>query len=74
VIAFKFFIAAVVILIGLRMIGAAIYTFFTGRVLLRKGLKTQWVSAPPETDFLKLLIRDGLMGALLVVLGVVLAV
>lgn len=70
----KLLIAGIVILIGLRMIGAAIYTFFTGKKLVRKGLKTKWVIAPPNTDFLVLLIRDSLMGILLVVLGVVLIV
>ncbi|MBN1217518.1 MAG: hypothetical protein JXM69_01200 [Anaerolineae bacterium] len=73
-IAVKFLLAAIVILIGLRMVGAAIYTFFTGKILVRKGVKTRWVSASPETDFLQLLFRDGLMGALLVVLGIMLIV
>ncbi|MBN1994029.1 MAG: hypothetical protein JW953_15120 [Anaerolineae bacterium] len=73
-IVFKLLIAAIVIVIGLRLIGAAFYTFFTGKMLVRRGRKTRWVSAPADTDFLTLLIRDGLMGALLVVLGVVLIV
>jgi hypothetical protein len=71
-IALRLLIGGVAILIGVRMIGAAIYTFFSGKVLVRHGVKTKWVAAPPDTDFLVLLFRDGLMGILLVVLGVAL--
>jgi hypothetical protein len=68
----KIFVAAVVILIGSRMVGIAIYTFFTGKVLVRHKTKTKWVAAPSDTDFTTLLLRDGLMGVLLVILGVAL--
>lgn len=68
----KLIFGAIAILIGLRIVGAAIYTFTSGKVLVRKGVKTQWVSAPPGTDLFKLLLRDALMGILLVVLGVAL--
>ena len=72
--ALKLLIAAIVIIIGLRMVGAAVYTFFTGKVLVRQGRKTNWVAAPADTDFLKLLFRDSLMGVLLIILGVALIV
>ena len=68
----KLIFGAIAILIGLRIVGAAIYTFTSGKVLVRKGVKTQWVSAPSGTDLFKLLLRDALMGILLVVLGVAL--
>jgi hypothetical protein len=64
----------IAIVIGLRMVGAAVYSFFNGKVLVRKGLKTQWVAAPSDTDFFKLLFRDVLMGVLLVILGMALMV
>ena len=70
----KLFIAFVVIIIGLRTAGIGIYTFFTGKVLVRQGTNTKWIDAPAETDFLKILTRDVLMGGLLVVLGVVLII
>jgi hypothetical protein len=66
----KLFIAFVVIIIGLRTAGMGIYTFFTGKVLVRQGTKTKWISAPSDTDFFKILARDMLMGGLLVVLGI----
>jgi hypothetical protein len=74
VIVFKLLIAAIAILIGLRMVGAAIYTFMNGKVLVRQGLKTKWVPVPPDTDFFKLLFRDTLMGVLLVILGIALMI
>ena len=70
----KLFIAFVVIIVGLRTAGIGIYTFFTGKVLARQGTKTKWIDAPAETDFLKILARDVLMGGLLVVLGVALII
>jgi hypothetical protein len=74
VVVIKLFIAFVVIVIGLRTAGMGIYTFFTGKVLVRDGVKTKWINAPSDTDFLKILARDVLMGGLLVVLGVVLII
>jgi hypothetical protein len=66
------FIAALVVIIGLRMVGAAIYTAFTGKVLVRKGVHTKWVTAPNQDVIWGIAFRDGLMGILLVVLGVAL--
>jgi len=70
----KLFIAFVVIIVGLRTAGMGVYTFFTGKILVRQGTKTKWVNAPSDTDFLKIMARDVLMGGLLVVLGVVLII
>jgi hypothetical protein len=69
---FALFIAALVVIIGLRMVGAAIYTAFTGKVLVRKGVHAKWVTAPNRDDTWGIAFRDGLMGILLVVLGVAL--
>jgi hypothetical protein len=66
------FIAFVVVIIGLRMIGAALYTAFTGKVLVRKGVHTKWVTAPNRDDTWGIVFRDGLMGVLLIVLGMAL--
>ena len=74
IVVLKLFIAFVVIIVGLRTAGMGIYTFFTGKVLVRQGTKTIWIAAPAETDFLKILARDVLMGGLLVVLGVFLII
>jgi hypothetical protein len=70
----KFLVAGIVIVIGLRAVGAGFYTFFTGKILVRDGMKTKWVSAPSDTDFLTRLIREAVWGALLVILGIVLLV
>jgi hypothetical protein len=69
---FALFIAALVVIIGLRMVGAAIYTAFTGKVLVRKGVHAKWVTAPNQDVIWGIAFRDGLMGILLVVLGVAL--
>jgi hypothetical protein len=66
------FIAALVVIVGLRMVGAAIYTAFTGKVLVRRGVRAQWVTAPNQDVIWGIAFRDGLMGILLVVLGVAL--
>ncbi len=73
-IALKFLLAGIVIVIGMRAIGAGLYTFFTGKILVRDGVKTKWIDAPSDTDFLTRLIREAVWGLLLVVLGVVLIV
>jgi hypothetical protein len=70
----KLFAGLVVIVIGLRTTGMGIYTFFTGKVVVRQGIKTKWINAPADTDFLKIMARDVLMGGLLVVLGVFLLI
>jgi hypothetical protein len=70
----KLFIAFLVIIVGFRTAGMGVYTFFTGKVLVREGVKSKWVSASPDTDFFKILARDVLMGGLLVVLGVVMII
>ncbi len=69
---FSVFLATVVLLFGLRMVITALQSGLTGKVLVRQGLRAHWQPAPDRTDALKLAIRDGLLGLLLIVLGVML--
>ncbi|GEM_PF-1283958 len=66
-----FFVAILIALLGLRMIGVAIRTAISGKVLVRHGFRTDWQPASSRYDALKIAFRDGLMGILLVLLGVV---
>ncbi len=63
--------AILIILLGLRLIGVAIRTAWRGQVLTRRGLQMAWQPTTSRTDALKIAGRDGLMGLLLVVLGLV---
>jgi hypothetical protein len=69
---FKVFVAALVLLFGLRMVLTAVQTAISGKVLVRQGIRSKWQPVPDRGDAWKAAIRDGLMGLLLVVLGVVL--
>ena len=68
------FFAAVVMLFGIRMILIAIRTGFSGKVLVRQGLRSHWQAAPTTNYAWKVAVRDGIMGLLLITLGVVLLV
>ena len=63
-------IAALAVIIGCRMILVAARAAFTGKVLVRQGVRSRWEPAPSINDAWKVAIRDGLMGILLIVLGV----
>ena len=65
-------ISTIVILIGLRLVLTAIQAGFTGKVLVRHGLRSQWQLTRNRNDAWRVAARDGLMGVLLIVLGVVL--
>ncbi len=65
-------IAGATILFGVRLIVTSLRTAFTGKILMRQGLKSRWVPVPNFNDALKIAFRDGLLGLLMVVLGVVL--
>lgn len=69
---FAILIALLVLFIGLRLVLTAVQAAITGRVLVRQGLRSRWQPAPTRNDAWKAALRDGLMGMLLVVLGVVL--
>ena len=64
---FGIFIAALVFIFGFRMIYVAARTAFSGKVLVRQGLRTHWQTAP---NALQVALRDALMGLLLLVLAV----
>jgi len=65
-------IAGLVLLFGLRLVGMALQTAITGKILVRRGWQGQWHKAPNRNDALKTAFRDGLMGALLIALSVAL--
>ncbi|MCB0209021.1 MAG: hypothetical protein KDJ52_06820 [Anaerolineae bacterium] len=66
------FLAALSIIFGLRMIVTAAQAIYTGKVLVRHGIRTQWQPAPAMSDVWKIAFRDALMGVLLITLGVML--
>jgi hypothetical protein len=63
-------IAALVTLFGLRLAGVALQTAVSGKVMTRRGLRSQWQPAPTRQAALKIAFRDALMGILLIALGV----
>jgi len=63
-------IAVFFLLYGARLLVTSAQAAITGRVLMRHGLRTFWYPAPSRTEAIKVALRDGLMGALLVVLGI----
>jgi hypothetical protein len=70
---FALFIAALVIIFGFRLVTIALQSFFSGKILVRQGVRrSEWQPAPDKNEVWKVAIRDGLMGLLLIVLGVVL--
>lgn len=69
---FNIVLAAFLLLFGLRMVLTAVQTAISGKILVRQGIRSKWQPAAVRSDAWKLAIRDGLMGLLLIVLGVVL--
>jgi uncharacterized membrane protein HdeD (DUF308 family) len=65
-------LAAVVIVFGFRLVTIALQSAFSGKVLVRRGIRSEWQATPTRNDAWKLAARDGLMGILLIVLGVLL--
>jgi len=67
------FMAVVVILFGFRLVTIALQSVFNGKILVRQSLRrSEWQPAPSKNDAWKAAARDGLMGILLIVLGIVL--
>lgn len=66
------FVAALAMLFGLRMILIAIRTAFSGKILVRTGVRSHWKAAPTTNEAWKVAFRDAIMGLLLITLGVVL--
>lgn len=69
---FNIVLAAFVLLFGLRMALTAVQTAISGKILVRQGIRSRWQPAAVRSDAWKSAVRDGLMGLLLIVLGVVL--
>lgn len=67
-------IAALVILFGFRLVTIALRSALSGNVLVRRGTRREWQLAPTRNDAWKSAARDGVMGLLLIVLGIVLIV
>jgi hypothetical protein len=62
--------SALAMLFGLRLIITALQTAFTGKVLVRQGVRFRWQPAPDRDAAWRIAFRDGLTGVLLIVLGI----
>ncbi len=62
-------VAALVIVLGFRLITVAIQTAVRSKVLTRQGIRYEWHAVDPSEAF-KRAFRDGFMGVLLMVLGI----
>ena len=70
---FALVIAALVIVFGFRLVTIALQSAFSGKILMRQGIRrSEWRPAPDKNEVWRAAIRDGLMGLLLIELGVVL--
>ena len=65
-------IAVLAIILGLRIAIIAIMTVFSGKILVRKGLRSSWQTPANTDDIWRFAFRDAIMGILLIILGVVL--
>jgi len=63
------FVAAFALLFGVRMVALAVRTAFSGKILTRHGVRSQWLPAPTMNDAWKVAFRDAIMGILLIILG-----
>ena len=66
------FLAALAVMFGVRLLGIAMRTVFSGKVMVRQGVRSRWEPAPSPNDVWKIALRDAIMGLLLIVLGIVL--
>jgi hypothetical protein len=62
-------LAVVVLLFGLRLVSIAFKTAFSGKILVRQGLRSHWEPSSSMNEAWKIAFRDGFMGVLLVVLA-----
>ncbi len=60
--------AGLILLFGLRLTLIALQTAVQGKIMVRRGLRTEWQPVD-RGEALKRAFRDGLMGILLLVLG-----
>lgn len=66
-------VAALVTLFGLRLILIATQTALSGKVMIRQGMHTRWQPVAAEEAW-RTAFREGLMGLLLLILGIVLMI
>ena len=66
--------AAFAIIIGLRMAFIAVRTALTGKIVVRRGIRSHWETLPNRDDVWRHAFRDAIFGILLVILGVALIV
>jgi hypothetical protein len=64
-------LAGLCLLLGLRLVLTAGQAALTGKLLVRQGLNFHWQPAPTRSHAWKIALREGLMGLLLIVLGLV---
>lgn len=58
------------IIYGARLVITAGQAVITGRLLMRRGIRTYWQPAPSWKEAAETALREGIMGLLLVALGV----
>lgn len=63
-------LAVMILLFGARLLITAGQAALTGRVLVRRGFRTQWEPAVTHQEALQIAFKNGLMGLLLLILGI----
>ena len=66
--------AVFAIIIGLRMAFIAVRTALTGKIVVRRGVRSHWETLPNRDDVWRHAFRDAIFGILLIILGVALIV
>jgi hypothetical protein len=66
--------AVLAILMGLRITFIGVITAFSGKVMVRRGIKSGWEPAVNRDEVWRFALRNVVMGILLVILGVALIV
>lgn len=66
--------AVLAILMGLRITFIGVITAFSGKVMVRRGVKSGWEPAASRDEAWRLALRNVVMGILLVILGVAMMV
>jgi hypothetical protein len=68
------FVAVITMLFGFRLLVTALQSVVSGKILVREGIRTKWQPAPTRDELWNTAFRNGLMGVLLIILGIVLLV
>lgn len=64
--------AVLAILMGLRITFIGVITAFSGKVMVRRGIKSGWEPAANRDEAWRFALRNVVMGILLIILGVAL--